>query len=61
MDLNRITLESWDWIVIAVFFAAMISGFSREYIPDPSRTKIYSGLYEKYLALGSFTEVNLSF
>lgn len=40
---------------------AMSSGFSREYIPDPSRTKIYSGLYEKYLALGSFTEVNLSF
>lgn len=37
----------------------MSSGFSREYIPDPSRTKVYAGLYEKYLALGSFTEVNL--
>ena len=24
MDLNRITLQSWDWIVIALFFAGMI-------------------------------------
>ena len=24
MDLNRITLQSWDWIVIALFFGAMI-------------------------------------
>ena len=24
MDLNRITLQSWDWIVIALFFVAMI-------------------------------------
>ena len=24
MDLNRITLESWDWIVISIFFAAMV-------------------------------------
>ena len=35
---------------------AMNSGFSKEYIPDPERTEIYSMLYKKYLDLGSFTE-----
>ena len=23
-DLNRISLASWDWIVIAIFFLAMV-------------------------------------
>ncbi len=40
-------------------FKAMGSGFLKEYIPDPERTKIYSGLYQKYLLLGSFTETAL--
>ena len=39
--------------------AAMSSGFSKEYIPDPARGAIYAELYKKYLALGSFTESEL--
>ncbi|MBQ6254673.1 MAG: ribulokinase [Bacteroidales bacterium] len=35
---------------------AMSSGFSKEYVPDPARTKVYSEIYKKYLALGSFAE-----
>ena len=35
---------------------AMCSGFSKEYVPDPARTKVYSEIYKKYLALGSFAE-----
>ena len=38
---------------------AMSSGFSKEYIPDPERTEIYSKLYKKYLSLGNFTETTL--
>ena len=39
--------------------AAMSSGFSREYVPDPARGATYAELYKKYLALGSFTESEL--
>ena len=35
---------------------AMNSGFSKEYIPDPVRGKVYSELYKKYISLGKFTE-----
>ncbi len=35
---------------------AMNSGFSKEYVPDPVRGKVYSELYKKYTALGNFTE-----
>ena len=39
--------------------AAMNSGFTKEYVPDPERTRIYSNLYKKYTELGSFTETSL--
>jgi L-ribulokinase len=39
--------------------AAMSSGFSKEYVPDPARGAVYAELYKKYLALGSFTETSL--
>ena len=35
---------------------AMNSGFSKEYVPDPARGKVYSELYKKYTTLGNFTE-----
>lgn len=38
--------------------AAMNSGFAKEYYPDAARAAAYQGLYEKYLALGKFTEKN---
>ena len=38
--------------------AAMNSGFAKEYYPDAARAAVYQGLYEKYLALGKFTEKN---
>ena len=38
---------------------AMSSGFSREYVPDPEKTELYSKLYRKYVALGRFTEDGL--
>lgn len=38
---------------------AMNSGFSKEYVPDLSKTEIYAGLYRKYCALGAFTEKEL--
>ena len=39
--------------------AAMNSGFIKEYIPAPERTRIYSELYKKYTALGAFTEATI--
>ena len=39
--------------------AAMNSGFTKEYVPDPEWTRIYSNLYKKYTELGSFTETSL--
>lgn len=38
--------------------AAMNSGFAKEYYPDAARAAVYQGLYEKYIALGKFTEKN---
>ncbi len=38
--------------------AAMNSGFAKEYYPDAAHAAAYQGLYEKYLALGKFTEKN---
>lgn len=38
--------------------AAMNSGFAKEYYPDAARAAAYQGLYEKYIALGKFTEKN---
>lgn len=38
---------------------AMNSGFAMTYVPDSSRTAAYKKLYEKYLALGKFTEYEL--
>lgn len=38
---------------------AMNSGFSKEYKPDLEKTAIYKLLYEKYCALGGFTESGL--
>ena len=38
--------------------AAMNSSFAKEYYPDAARAAVYQGLYEKYLALGKFTEKN---
>lgn len=35
---------------------AMNSGFSKEYVPDLSRTGVYAKLYARYCALGKFTE-----
>lgn len=35
---------------------AMNSGFSKEYTPDASKAEAYKRLYDKYLALGAFTE-----
>jgi L-ribulokinase len=39
--------------------AAMNSGFSYEYQPNAERTKAYQALYQKYMALGAFTEKEL--
>ncbi|WP_346700536.1 ribulokinase [uncultured Alistipes sp.] len=36
--------------------AAMGSGYTAEYKPDPARTKIYDKLYRQYLALAKFTD-----
>lgn len=38
--------------------AAINSGFAKEYYPDAARAAVYQGLYEKYIALGKFTEKN---
>lgn len=38
---------------------AMNSGFSKEYVPDLSKTAVYEGLYAKYRALGAFSEREL--
>ncbi len=39
--------------------AAMNSGFSKEYRPNPNNTKVYSEIYKDYLKLGQFTEREL--
>lgn len=39
--------------------AAMNSGFSKEYRPNPENVKIYANLYENYQKLGKFTEEQL--
>ena len=39
---------------------AMGSGYEKEYKPDPSRSSRYNMLFEKYKALGKFTEDNLT-
>ncbi len=39
--------------------AAMNSGFSKEYHPIPANVEAYKALFDKYLALGKFTEENL--
>jgi L-ribulokinase len=39
--------------------AAMNSGFSYEYQSNAERTKAYQALYQKYMALGAFTEKEL--
>ncbi len=39
--------------------AAMSSGFASEYRPNAENAAIYNTLYEKYLALGAFTEKEL--
>jgi len=39
--------------------AAMNSGFSKEYVPNPENTKTYAELYKKYLSLGKFSEENV--
>lgn len=36
---------------------AMGKGFSKEYVPDPDKHKQYMALYEKYLRLGRFAEI----
>ncbi|MCO6024706.1 ribulokinase [Prevotella cerevisiae] len=36
--------------------AAMNSGFSKEYEPNPENTRLYAPLYQKYLKLAQFTE-----
>ena len=35
---------------------AMISGFAKEYVPNPKNAKIYKTLYAKYLRLGIYSE-----
>jgi len=35
---------------------AMGKGFEKEYLPIPSNAKKYAEIYQKYLALGEFTE-----
>lgn len=39
--------------------AAMNSGFSKEYHPDPLNVEIYARLFDKYEQLGKFTEENI--
>ena len=39
--------------------AAMNSGFSKEYRPNPENVKAYAELYKNYLKLGKFTEEEL--
>jgi L-ribulokinase len=39
--------------------AAMTSGFATEYNPQPETAATYRALYQKYLALGAFTEKEL--
>jgi L-ribulokinase len=39
--------------------AAMTSGFATEYTPRPETAATYRALYQKYLALGAFTEKEL--
>jgi L-ribulokinase len=34
--------------------AKMFPGFDLTFTPDPKMTKVYDGLYQKYLALGAF-------
>jgi len=36
--------------------AAMGQGFDMEYFPDQTKVDVYARRYEKYKALGSFTE-----
>lgn len=36
----------------------MEQGFEKEYVPVPENVKVYDKLYDKYLALGRFTEEN---
>jgi L-ribulokinase len=38
---------------------AMGSGVEREYLPDPTRTRIYDRLYERYRRLGAFIEADI--
>lgn len=37
---------------------AMASSFDTEYIPNQNHVKVYQHLYQKYLSLGKFTEIN---
>lgn len=38
---------------------AMNSGFAKEYFPNADNTAIYQQIYDKYLAIGKYTEENL--
>lgn len=39
--------------------AAMNSGFSKTYVPNPENVKAYGEIYQSYVKLGKFTEEEL--